>query len=532
MKTDYRPEHHFLSPLSDCNVARCPDIIAFHVALNRVFRADHNFAGERHPFYELVYVADGTVGITAEDEIYTLNKGQFFLHPPNEFHRIWSEEGSTPHVVNISFHAAAMPTCPSRVVQLREAEQEELLRICDAVQIGLRSSDRTLLNEQRLCMELWLLHVMKNSGEVAKKSSSPTALHYAGIVNVLRTHLKEPLSAAEIAQLCNISLSSLKKIFTRYAGMGVSRYFTEMKMRYAAEQLREGKRVGEIAAELGYYDQNYFSTAFRRTMGVSPGSVRASDRKQPMNTKENITKENFKMKFITVDSYEKLSRQAANILAAQITLKPQSVLGLATGSSPVGMYRELIERYNNGDLDFSEITSVNLDEYVGLDGSSDQSYRYFMQKHLFDHVNIRPECTFVPNGTAENLDKECAEYDARIKRLGGIDLQVLGIGLDGHIGFNEPGDCFVNETHVIDLHESTIRANARFFANENEVPKQAVTMGMAAIMQAKKIVLIANGKAKGEVLQQAFHGPVTPMLPASILQLHPDLTVIYTEADA
>jgi glucosamine-6-phosphate deaminase len=317
--------------------------------------------------------------------------------------------------------------------------------------------------------------------------------------------------------------------------MGVSTYFTEMKMRYAAEQLREGKRVGEIAAELGYYDQNYFSTAFRRMMGVSPGSFRPNERKVATintNLKNNNTKENHQMKFITVDSYEKLSHQAANILAAQITMKPKSVLGLATGSSPVGIYRDLIERYNNGDLDFSEITSVNLDEYVGLDGSNDQSYRYFMQKHLFDHVNIRPECTFVPNGIAEDLDKECAEYDARIKALGGIDLQVLGIGLDGHIGFNEPGDTFVNETHVIDLHESTIRANARFFANENEVPKQAVTMGMASIMQAKKIVLIANGKAKKDVMQKAFYGPITPQLPASILQLHPDLTVIYTEADA
>ncbi len=531
LKMDYRSEHHLLSPLSDCNVARCPDIIAFHVSLNRVFESDHNFAGERHPFYELVYVIDGTVGVTANDEVYTLNKGQFLLHPPDEFHRIWSEEGGTPHVVNLSFHAAAMPICPSRVIQLRESEETALLSICDAVQIGLRSSDKSVLNEQRLCLELWLLHVMKNSGEVAQKSSSPTALQYAEIVNVLRTHLKETLSAAEIAQLCNISLSSLKKIFTRYAGMGVSRYFTEMKMRYAAEQLREGKRVGEIATELGYYDQNYFSTAFRRLMGVSPGSFRPGDRKASCIKNNNI-KENFKMKFITVDSYEKLSRQAANILSAQITMKPQSVLGLATGSSPVGIYRELIERYNNGDLDFSEITSVNLDEYVGLDGSNDQSYRYFMQKHLFDHVNIRPEYTFVPNGIAEDLDKECAEYDARIKALGGIDLQVLGIGLDGHIGFNEPGDTFVNETHVIDLHESTIRANARFFADENEVPKQAVTMGMASIMQAKKIVLIANGKAKKDVLQKAFYGPITPQLPASILQLHPDLTVIYTEADA
>ena len=235
------------------------------------------------------------------------------------------------------------------------------------------------------------------------------------------------------------------------------------------------------------------------------------------------------MKFITVENYEQLSRQAANIIAAQIITKPNSVLGLATGSSPIGIYDQLVEKYQNGDLDFSEIISINLDEYVGLDETHEQSYRYFMQHYLFDKVNICRENTFVPNGLAADLDKECAEYDARVTNYGGIDLQVLGIGFDGHIGFNEPDDIFVKGTHVIDLHESTIKANARFFASEAEVPRQAVTMGMGGIMQAKKILLIANGQGKKEILQKALFGPITSKIPASLLQLHPNVTVIFSE---
>lgn len=235
------------------------------------------------------------------------------------------------------------------------------------------------------------------------------------------------------------------------------------------------------------------------------------------------------MKFITVDSYEKLSRKAANIISAQVILKPDSVLGLATGSSPLGTYNQLIDWYKKGDIDFSGVTSVNLDEYVGLDGSNDQSYRYFMNTNFFNHINISINNTFVPNGCATDLESEGARYDAHIEKLGGIDLQLLGLGLDGHIGFNEPDKYFVKSTHVVDLHESTIKANSRFFANENEVPKKAITMGMVSIMQAKKILLIANGRAKRDILEKAFYGPITPEIPASILQLHPDITVIYSE---
>ena len=235
------------------------------------------------------------------------------------------------------------------------------------------------------------------------------------------------------------------------------------------------------------------------------------------------------MNFITVDTYEELSKKAADIIAAQVILKPKCVLGLATGSSPLGTYAKLAEKCKAGELDFSAVTSVNLDEYVGLKGDNDQSYRYFMDTNLFKNINIDKAKTFVPNGCAADLAKEGEEYDNRICELGGIDIQLLGIGLDGHIGFNEPDEAFTKETHVVTLDASTIEANARFFESEADVPRKAITMGMGAIMQAKKILLIANGKNKYDILQKAFYGPITPLVPASILQLHPDVTVIYSE---
>ncbi len=516
----------------DCGIARCPDILSFHTALNRFFRRGYEFVGETHPFYELVYVVSGKVGITAGDEIYVLEEGQLLLHPPEEFHRIWSEQETEPHVLNLSFFAAAMPHFAGRVVQPSINDGKLLQQICEGVRRGLRNSDRNLLNEKRLELELLILRTAEKGDAGVSRSASFSAMRYAEAVNVLQTHLKESLGTQEVARLCNMSVSSLKKIFTRYAGMGVSRYFTELKIHHSVTLLRSGKRVSEAAQAIGFTDQNYFSTVFRRVMGAPPsafrpasaGGGRGMHHKSDINSKE---KEN--MKFYTVENYEKLSRQAANLISAQVIMKPNSVLGLATGSSPLGVYRQLIDWYNKGDLDFSEVTSINLDEYVGLDEENDQSYRYFMQNNFFNHINIKRENTFVPNGCAEDADRECAEYDARIERVGGIDLQLLGIGLDGHIGFNEPADIFVKETHVVDLHESTIRANARFFENEDQVPKQAITMGMVSIMQAKKVLLIANGKAKKEIVEKAFFGPITPTIPASILQLHPDLTVIYAE---
>lgn len=235
------------------------------------------------------------------------------------------------------------------------------------------------------------------------------------------------------------------------------------------------------------------------------------------------------MRVIKVKNYEEVSERAALLIGAQVTVKPDAVLGLATGSSPVGTYQKLIEWYQAGHLDFSEITSVNLDEYVGLDGSNPQSYRYFMEQNLFSKINIQRERTYVPNGMAEDFAEACRAYDANIRALGGIDLQLLGIGNNGHIGFNEPADSFTEETHLVDLEESTIQANARFFASGEEVPRQAVTMGIGGIMRAKKVLLIANGAEKAKIIEKALAGPVTPQIPASILKLHADCTIIYCE---
>jgi len=235
------------------------------------------------------------------------------------------------------------------------------------------------------------------------------------------------------------------------------------------------------------------------------------------------------MLYIEVETYKELSQEASKIIASVVKSKPESILGLATGSSPLGTYDGLIEAYNNGEVDFSKVTTINLDEYIGLTPDNDQSYRYFMETNLFSKINVRKDFTFVPDGCAEDIQKECKEYDERILSLGGIDIQLLGIGLDGHIGFNEPDDVFVKETHLVDLDPSTIEANARFFESIDDVPKQAVTMGMGGIMGAKKVLLIANGKNKEEIVKKAFFGPITPKVPASILQLHPDVTVIYSK---
>ena len=230
--------------------------------------------------------------------------------------------------------------------------------------------------------------------------------------------------------------------------------------------------------------------------------------------------------------YDEMSRIAANILSAQVTMKPDCVLGLATGSTPIGTYKVLIERCAKGDLDFSQVKSINLDEYVGLSGEHDQSYRYFMNTNLFDHVNIDKANTNVPNGLAEDVDAECQRYNDVINTLGPIDIQVLGMGHNGHIGFNEPDDHFPLETHKVDLAQSTIDANARFFASADEVPRQALTMGIKTIMQAKKVLVVANGKGKAEIVKKAFTGPVTPQVPASILQMHPDVVVVLDEEAA
>lgn len=233
------------------------------------------------------------------------------------------------------------------------------------------------------------------------------------------------------------------------------------------------------------------------------------------------------MNIIETKDYVELSRKVANIISAQVILKPTSVLGLATGSTPIGTYKQLIEWYKKGDIDFSKVKSINLDEYCGLPTSNEQSYRYFMNHNLFQHINIKEENTHVPNGLAVDMEAECKRYDSLITELGGIDMQLLGIGHNGHIGFNEPNVSYEQTTHIVDLDDSTIEANSRFFDSINDVPRKAITMGIKSIMQSKKVILIANGPDKKEIVEKALYGPVNPDVPASILQFHPDLTVVY-----
>lgn len=236
------------------------------------------------------------------------------------------------------------------------------------------------------------------------------------------------------------------------------------------------------------------------------------------------------MRIYKATDYTDMSRKAANVISAQVIMKPDCVLGLATGSSPIGTYKQLIEWYDKGDLDFSEVRSVNLDEYKGLDKENDQSYFYFMNNNFFKHVNINLDHTNVPDGTETDSEKECSRYEDVIKSLGGVDLQLLGLGHNGHIGFNEPDDEFAKTTHCVDLQPSTIEANKRFFASIDDVPKQAYSMGIGTIMRAKKILLIVSGEEKADILKEVLFGPITPRVPGSVLQLHNDVVVVADEA--
>ena len=235
------------------------------------------------------------------------------------------------------------------------------------------------------------------------------------------------------------------------------------------------------------------------------------------------------MRVYKVKNYDEMSRKAAGLIASMVLLKPDCVLGLATGSTPEGIYKELIRKYNNGDLDFSEIKSVNLDEYQGLASNNDQSYNYYMTDKFFNHINIKKDSYYLPNGLAKDPAKECARYEEQIRSLGGVDLQLLGIGINGHIGFNEPSDELHKETHLAKLTESTIEANARFFKNSDDIPKYAFSMGIKTIMSARKIVLVASGKNKADIMPAVIRGPITTAVPASLLQLHPDVTIIADE---
>lgn len=235
------------------------------------------------------------------------------------------------------------------------------------------------------------------------------------------------------------------------------------------------------------------------------------------------------MRIYAAADYEEMSQRAASILAAHVITKPDAVLGLATGSTPIGTYDRLAAMHQKGMLDFSQVTTVNLDEYEGLSGEHPQSYRYFMNKHLFERINIPREHTFIPDGLAKNSAEECKRYTALLHSLKNIDIQLLGIGSNGHIGFNEPSDSFCRDTHVVMLAEQTRKNNSRFFSSPEEVPARAITMGIGNIMSAESILLLANGKNKSDALFAALFGPITPKVPASILQFHNNVTVAADE---
>lgn len=232
------------------------------------------------------------------------------------------------------------------------------------------------------------------------------------------------------------------------------------------------------------------------------------------------------MRIIVCEDYQSLSKKAAQIIASQMILEPKSVLGLATGSTPIGMYENLIQMYEEGLIDFSKITTFNLDEYYRLPINNDQSYHYFMDKNLFNHINIDRKNINIPNGMADDIEAECISYDKMIDCIGGIDIQVLGIGNNAHIGFNEPTINFNKRTHVVTLDESTRQANARFFNSIEEVPTKAITMGTGSIFKSKKILLLACGKNKAKAIYNTVHGKVTPEVPSSILQFHKDVIII------
>lgn len=232
------------------------------------------------------------------------------------------------------------------------------------------------------------------------------------------------------------------------------------------------------------------------------------------------------MQIYETTDYNEMSRKAANIMASQIVLKPDSVLGLATGSTPEGLYQQLIDKYENGDLDFSKVQTVNLDEYVGLDMDNHQSYHYYMVNKLFRHINVDPKNCHFLNGMEKDSQKECSRFERLIQGFGSIDLQLLGVGENGHIGFNEPNTHFSKGTHLVALTQNTIEVNSRFFKDKEEVPHYAYTMGIKNLMDAKRILFVVNGKRKAKILRKIITGPITPEVPASILQLHKNVTVV------
>lgn len=236
------------------------------------------------------------------------------------------------------------------------------------------------------------------------------------------------------------------------------------------------------------------------------------------------------MEIMIVDNYEEMSEKASNIIINQVISKPESVLGLATGDTPLGMYKSIIKQYEDSNLDFSKVKTFNLDEYYGLSKENTQSYHYYMLNNLFKHINIKLENTNILSGQVTDVEKECMEYEEKIKNCGGIDIQVLGIGVNGHIGFNEPSNIFEPNTHLVNLDSKTIDSNSRFFNSREEVPTKAISMGIKTIMNSKKIILLASGISKADAINKTVNGKIDPLVQASILQLHKNVTLIIDKA--
>jgi len=238
------------------------------------------------------------------------------------------------------------------------------------------------------------------------------------------------------------------------------------------------------------------------------------------------------MKIVKVSDYQEMSEWAGKQVVQKVNELSKPILGLATGSTPEGLYQYLIDAYKNEEVSFKNVTTFNLDEYIGLDSDDPNSYRYFMNEKLFNHIDIDPSNVHLPNGVADDLEKECKDYEAAIKEVGAIDLQILGLGVNGHIAFNEPGTSFESRTQITDLVEETIEANSRFFDNKEDVPTQAITMGIKTIMESKEIILLASGENKAQAVKQLIEGEVTESFPASILHHHPQVTIVIDQAAA
>lgn len=238
------------------------------------------------------------------------------------------------------------------------------------------------------------------------------------------------------------------------------------------------------------------------------------------------------MRVIIEEDYEAMSKKAALLVASQINLKPNAVLGLATGETPLGMYRQLIKMYRKGEIDFSEVITFNLDEYYRLSPDNPRSYHYYMQENFFNHINIHPGNTHLPDGMAADIDEECSRYEEMIRQNGGIDLQILGVGSNGHIGFNEPAERLNVTTHLVSLTEETIRANSRFFNSPDDVPRKAVSVGIATILKARRIILLASGRNKARAIKKTVNGYVDTKVPSSLLQTHPEVTLIIDQEAA